>query len=522
MAGVITPFGELPERLARGMSMAEQHEWLTRRVSRRAVLAAGVATPLLWSQPARAASAAGVYGTHLTYGADPRTSMIVAFAVAGPFRAAAVRVRGADGAERTEPAQVATVPGATARYCRSTFTGLRPGTAYAYEVVLDGVVAVRSTLRTAPATPGPFRFTAFGDQSTGHNAKALLRRVGELAPMLHLVAGDICYADSSGAGRPSDLLDQSKWDLWLTENSPLARTTPYLCAMGNHEMEPGFGLHGYAGVVARVPIGGQSPIEVPVASRFQVGNVGFVSLDSNDVSYEIPANRGWTGGAQTAWLARTLAAWRAPHSGVDFVVAFLHHSPYSLNYAHGSEGGIREAWVPLFDRYSVDLVIAGHNHCYERTRPLRAGKVTAHDAHDVDSRRGTTYITAGGGGQVATPGFHHLDHVMTGSGQVQEPAPWSLPTRTTDHAVVCVDVDAAAMHVRVIDIAGRTIDAVTLRHGSVPAPAPALSGDGTDELTPWLVGGGTAVGVAALATGLTLRRRARPAQPRADRNGAGR
>jgi hypothetical protein len=29
--------------------------------------------------------------------------------------------------------------------------------------------------------------------------------------------------------------------------------------------------------------------------------------------------------------------------------------------------------VPLFDLYSVDLVINGHNHVFERTDPLRGG-----------------------------------------------------------------------------------------------------------------------------------------------------
>jgi alkaline phosphatase D len=38
---------------------------------------------------------------------------------------------------------------------------------------------------------------------------------------------------------------------------------------------------------------------------------------------------------------------------------------------NGSDLGIRQAWLPLFDRYGVDLVLSGHEHDYERTYPVR-------------------------------------------------------------------------------------------------------------------------------------------------------
>jgi alkaline phosphatase D len=38
---------------------------------------------------------------------------------------------------------------------------------------------------------------------------------------------------------------------------------------------------------------------------------------------------------------------------------------------NGSDLGIRQAWLPLFDRYEVDLVLSGHEHDYERTYPVR-------------------------------------------------------------------------------------------------------------------------------------------------------
>jgi 3',5'-cyclic AMP phosphodiesterase CpdA len=126
-----------------------------------------------------------------------------------------------------------------------------------------------------------------------------------------------------------------------------------------------------------------------------------ISLDANDVSNEYVANNGYSGGAQTTWLASQLASARS-RSDIDFIVAYFHHCAYCTCAVHGSEGGVRANWTALFDQYSVDLVINGHNHIYERTDPIKAGAGTTiapigstiHPATE-----GTTYVTAGGAGK---------------------------------------------------------------------------------------------------------------------------
>lgn len=497
--------------------MAEQHEWLTKRLSRRAVLRAGAVTgatalgTMLWTQPARAAGGY-VFGEHIAYGPDPRRTMIVGFATSAAFTSGSVRATEAGGGSASAEVEVQMVRASTKRYCRATLTGLKPDTSYDYVIVLDSSKVSTGKLTTAPVTATGFRFTAFGDQAEGAASRAVLARVATLEPRVHLVAGDLCYADSGGSGRPTDKLRPGLWDRWLKQNSPVARSVPWMCAMGNHEMEPGYAMHGYAGVVARVPIGGQSPLAVPVATTFTVGNVGFISLDSNDVSFEIPANCGWTNHEQTRWLESTLQSMRQRGSGIDFIVAYMHHSAYCTNNAHGSEGGIRQAWVPLFDKYSVDLVIAGHNHCYERSLPMRAGKPVAISAASVDSARGTTYVTAGGGGQTATTHFYEggVSWVSMGAGREKEAAPWSvLSSRTAEYAVLCADVTPATiadattrMRLRAVAADGRVLDDITLDRTSATLPVP----DGRGWQT-WLAGGAVVAAGAAVATGTVLHRR---------------
>jgi len=88
---------------------------------------------------------------------------------------------------------------------------------------------------------------------------------------------------------------------------------------------------GNGGLFARLDfVGGKSTYY-----SFTYGNVAVVALDANDVSYEIPANLGYSGGAQTAWLDQELAKLRA-RADIDFIVVQFHHCTYSTCTSHAS------------------------------------------------------------------------------------------------------------------------------------------------------------------------------------------
>ena len=50
---------------------------------------------------------------------------------------------------------------------------------------------------------------------------------------------------------------------------------------------------------------------------------------------------------------------------------FFHHPIYSSGGAHGSDLQLREQLEPLFLKYGVDAVFAGHEHFYERIKPQK-------------------------------------------------------------------------------------------------------------------------------------------------------
>ena len=87
----------------------------------------------------------------------------------------------------------------------------------------------------------------------------------------------------------------------------------------------------------------------------QVGIVRIVVLDTEQVDDP----------AQTAWLRETLTS---PTDAVWTIVA-MHKPAYSAG-VHGSDEEIQQQWVPLFEQYDVALVLAGHDHDYQRSKPI--------------------------------------------------------------------------------------------------------------------------------------------------------
>jgi hypothetical protein len=504
---VQTPWGDVPA--GSPISMSEQYELLRSRVSRRGVLKGAAllsAGPLLLRTTlADAAAPAGP--RWIGFGDDPQTTMTISSSMAGSFRSAMVEYGAAGSFGSSMQLDVRGVAGVGTRYGSARLTGLSPGSAYSYRIRVDRQTSATSTFRTAPAEAAPFTFTAFGDEGASRISKTIVAGIAGRKPQFHLLAGDLCYADADGQGLPTDRLRLPIWDRWLRLIEPVAAEVPWMTTAGNHEMEPGFGPQGYDGYLARFALPTSGASGCPSTYHFRYGSVAFVQVDSNEVSYEIPHNLGYSHGAQDSWLESVLGNYRKPGSGIDFIVVTMHHCAYSTNRAHGSEGGVRDHWTPLFDRYSVDLVISGHNHCYERSHPVRSGVTTQHapPGTAANSALGTTYLTVGGGGvNLSTSGF------LSGTNLVSTLETSKPGTRTTAVADWSATHDASycyaackftpgtadappTLALTMHDQSEREIDAVRLERG-VPRPS---SKGATD--TGLYVGVGIGTGAVALA-----------------------
>jgi hypothetical protein len=522
-----------PEQ-AKQLSLAEQHEWYRRATSRRSLLRGGavgagalIAGPAIMAGSAAAATtkktptllskasypnggAIPVTGRHVMFGADPKHQVSVSWQVPAPVKNPFLRVGSSPldlGARipaeirtlttlRSDTSPVDSVPPSagptiTQYYVHAQVDNLWPGRTYYYSVGHAGLdttatdIGEVGTFTTAPSGQEAFTFTAFGDEGVTYDAVGNTTLIRAQNPAFHLHAGDCSYAESGGSGLITDTYDPRVWDSFFNEIEPAAGVLPWQVGVGNHEMEAWYSPDGYGGQYARWQFPGEeSSSTPPTYYSYVYGNVGVIALDPNDVSYELPANLGYSGGAQTTWLGQTLAALRA-NKAVDFIVVYFHHCAYSTCTAHGSEGGVRQYWTPLFDQYSVDLVINGHNHIYERTDPIVGGSPTGPTpiGSTIDAAtQGTTYVCAGGGGEslysfsASDSYLGHIDNVPSiqsyvneaNGTTVNETVTWSR-VRYTGYCLLVVESTPRAYHgvkatlnVRGLSESGEELDQFTL------------------------------------------------------------
>ncbi len=476
--------------------MTARDSGLEFELSRRRLLAAaglGGAMVGAFAAPAAAEATSGdpapqVGGLHLQFGQDASTQMVVSWHSLQPVRRPRVLLGRLDGSlERVAPA--ASVSYADAKsgqvvYAHHAPLGpLRPDAPYLYGALHDGAAPVFSTFRTAPRGRCAFTFTSFGDQGTPTLGKLYEPPAGvtlppgppvwvndnlgtpaaadttlgveRLQPLFHLFNGDLCYANLA-----HDRV-RAWWDFW-ENNSRSASRRPWMPSAGNHENELGNGPIGYRAYQTYFqvpPAAGQSEVTRGLWYAFTVGAVRVVSIANDDVCYQDGGDsyvRGYSGGAQKAWLEAELAAARGP--GVDWIVVCMHQVAISsADKFNGADLGIRQEWSPLFDKYGVDLVVCGHEHHYERSHPLRGRQanatltpIAAATATDViDTGEGTVHMVIGGGGTSKPSNGLFFDppqcRVITAVGPrdphtgklapvyVLEPASWSA-SRNAAHA----------------------------------------------------------------------------------------
>jgi hypothetical protein len=460
-------------------------------VTRRQILLSGglaATVPLLASTPSAAslvrrpdvAGAPPPEQVHLQFGADAATQIAVSWAA--PAQVARPRLRVGPRGEafgREVPAQervyTDAMTGETVYTYHAALDHLHPDMSFGYEVMHDGAGPVAGTFRTGPRGRGKgFRFTSFGDQSVPApvgmglgpntpNAGYIVDAVDELDPLFHLMNGDLCYANVSDA-------PVATWTSFFTNNMRSARYRPWMPAAGNHENEVANGPQGYLAYQTRFELPGNGSAEFHGNwYAFTVGTIRVLSINNDDVclqdggfsayrrdhvpGYQAngddPYIRGYSHGLQRTWLEAELAAARRARN-IDWIVVCMHQVAMSSAHFNGADLGIRREFMPLFDAYGVDLVVAGHEHHFERTFPVRgvlpgSGLLTpapqGSDPDEIDTRDGTVHMIIGGGGHSAPTPVADFDTphdgvlitgIGPGSPQSQrpaitttEPAPWS-------------------------------------------------------------------------------------------------
>ncbi|MBA3395773.1 MAG: metallophosphoesterase [Deltaproteobacteria bacterium] len=280
----------------------------------------------------------------------------------------------------------------------ATLEGLPRGPVIEYDVILDGKPVTSGKFRVGTA-PGEtrIRFATFGDTRNGHAVhREIVTALAREEIDFILNTGD--YVQNGGR--------VSEWTTFFQIERPLLAKVPIIPTTGNHDLS-GRGYYERFFFVSQVSKGRRY-----FATDW--GNLRLIALDNG-----IECNRAC---AQFEYVRRVLADGAAQGK---LMVMFLHHAPYSSG-EHGSNVGVARAIGELAQRYGVELVIAGHDHHYERTKPID----------------GTTYIVSGSAGAPIRP---------------VEPSDFTASARTEPHYVL-IDVDGERITTRAINLRGEVFD----------------------------------------------------------------
>lgn len=390
----------------------------------------------------------------------------------------------------------------------ATVTGLEPGRSYPYRLQLDKGTAFKSTLAGRKGRGQRTRFVAFGDNSYGEiSDKMTAHQAFRARPDFVMNTGDNVYEgglDNEYARYFFPVYNAPVSD--PRAGSPLIRSVPYYSVIANHDVHDKAAdkspvadfdknpdslayftnfhlpLNGPKQLARPVPISGKDEsvaiFKNAAGNRFpsqanysfDSGDGHFLCLDSN--IYVDPTDAGLQ-----AWIAEDLAetdaAWK-------FVV--YHHPAYNAGDDHYTEQHMR-VLSPLFEKHDVTVVLHGHEHNYQRTRPFRfapkdesaarnnlgsknrlvPGTFTVDRAFDGLTKTkpdGVTYVTTGAGGK------HLYDTDWNRRPDLwrhkeDDNADYIAAWVSDRHSLTVFDMDAKSLVLTQVDQWGSTLDKVT-------------------------------------------------------------
>jgi len=265
---------------------------------------------------------------------------------------------------------------------------------------------------SAPRDMDSVRFAIIGDTGTGdrrqYEVGAQMATAMQIFPFEFVIMlGDNIY----GSERPQDFVKKFE----KPYEGILSQKIPFYASLGNHDdptqryYKP-FNMNGER------------------FYTFKKGDARFFALDSNYMDQP-----------QLKWIEEQLS-----RSNDRWKIAFFHHPLYSSGARHGSEVDLRTRLEPLFVKYGMDIVFAGHEHFYERIVP----------------QKGIYYFTQGGSAKLRE-GNIRVNSALTAKGF------------DTDNVFMVAELGKESMQFQVVSRTGKRVDS-----GSLPLmPEPKQADD---------------------------------------------
>lgn len=240
-------------------------------------------------------------------------------------------------------------------------TGLKPNTTYNYRLkTSEPWESEGFTFKTAPIKGDAntrFKFIAICDVQGGYdNFEKSLQEIKKEDPDLLLYLGDFTTSGS-----------QMEYDRWFKCGESIFTEIPLMSVRGNVDTDPIY----------------LEQFSFPGNERWysiDYGNVHFVFLSTMTEA---------EAAEQRPWLLKNLR-----ENNNSWTIAMGHKPVFGSGAQNGPELYLVDNWADIFEDYGVDLYLNGHEHSYERTWPLKEGKI---------DRKGVIYITNGSVGNEFYP-----------------------------------------------------------------------------------------------------------------------
>lgn len=266
-------------------------------------------------------------------------------------------------------------------------------------VVVQAPVTPAEPPIALPNREGSLKFGVLGDFGNGspqqYQLGEQMAKLREDFPFeLMLTVGDNIY----GSQRPRDLVRKFE----APYKALLEAGVKFYASLGNHDSREQR-LYKLFNMNGRLYYTFKAPAE----------DVRFFALES---SYLEPA--------QLQWLEKELAssteAWKIP---------YFHHPLYSSGRRHGSDLPRRQVLEPLFIKYGVSVVFAGHDHVYERVEP----------------QQGIVHFVVGSGGQLRRGGLNRRTGITAAGND-------------TDQVFLTAEISGDEMYFNAVSRGGRIVD----------------------------------------------------------------
>lgn len=252
-------------------------------------------------------------------------------------------------------------------YYHARLTDLKPAQAYEFQIFSDDKESSKLFFVTAPDSDRPFSILHGGDSRSN---QAERRRVNLMISRIvtesyeNEATDDDVIAFAHGGDYVANGADLNQWTAWMSDHTLTTgkdgRVLPIIPARGNHDKSELFN---------------------------QV--FGFPKKDRNYYAINLSPEVRWvtlnteisTAGEQAKWLSRELKKSRPENR---WMLAQYHRPAFPAVKAPGTA---LYSWVPIFEKYNMDLVCEADGHNIKRTVPIRG---------NVKDATGVVYIGEGG------------------------------------------------------------------------------------------------------------------------------